>query len=221
MTKQASWKTYCCQWSLEIVDLADLCSLYWPWDGLHHGMKQLCESLTWNFSASFESEIKYINIYIEILTLAHSGCRLLSCLLRLSVCTSIHLSVRASIPPSYYSTGHNIQRILFIFGTAFDLSRSTNSIDYGVSIFIHKDSVVLWNFMNTLTDLLLKGAHLYVGLCLCVGRCQTYCRPLPTVTYISPSSYTEVVGTQPWLTLGRGTSICWPVSVSGQVSDIL
>ena len=30
-----------------------------------------------------------------------------------------------------------------------------NPIDYGVSMLISLDSVALWNFMNTLTDLLL------------------------------------------------------------------
>ena len=68
---------------------------------------------------------------------------------------SIHLYVPPSVCPShpcYQSTTHNIQGILFIFGTAIDLCRSL--VDYGASMFIFQDPVALWNFMNTLTDLL-------------------------------------------------------------------
>ena len=45
--------------------------------------------------------------------------------------------------PHYHSTAHNIQRILFIFGTANDLSRSMNPIGYDVSMFIFWDLVAL------------------------------------------------------------------------------
>ena len=47
------------------------------------------------------------------------------------VCPSVHLSY-----PSYHSTAHNIEQILFIYNTAIDLSRDMNPIDYGVSRFI-------------------------------------------------------------------------------------
>ena len=43
---------------------------------------------------------------------------------------------RRSSCSSYLSTAHNIQWILFIFGTAIDPSMSMNSIGYGVSMFI-------------------------------------------------------------------------------------
>ena len=36
-----------------------------------------------------------------------------------------------------------------------DLSKSIKPMDYGLSIFIFKDPVALWNFMNTLTDVVL------------------------------------------------------------------
>ena len=53
--------------------------------------------------------------------------------------------------PRYYPTAHNIQGILLIFGTAIDLSRSTNFNSYGFSVFI---CGIQWhNFMYTLTDL--------------------------------------------------------------------
>ena len=46
-------------------------------------------------------------------------------------------ALRRPSRPHYHSTAHNIQWILFIFGTANDLGTSTNPIDYGVSIHVH------------------------------------------------------------------------------------
>ena len=72
---------------------------------------------------------------------------------RLSDCPTVRPNVRPS-RDRYYSTAHKIQHILFIFGTSVNLSRSMDPIDYVVSMFICWDLVALWNFVNTLTDLL-------------------------------------------------------------------
>ena len=76
---------------------------------------------------------------------AHLCRRVLSCP-ALSILLSVHLS-----RPCYHSTAYNMQRILFIFHTVVGLSRSMNPMDYGISVFILLDSLVLWNFTNTLT----------------------------------------------------------------------
>ena len=49
-----------------------------------------------------------------------------------------HALCRLSVRPSYprHSTAHNIERIMFIFGTAIDCSRNMNLIDYVVYNFI-------------------------------------------------------------------------------------
>ena len=52
--------------------------------------------------------------------------------------------------PRYHSTSHNIQRILFIFGRAM----LTLVVAWSLLIMGFLCSVALWNFMNTLTDLL-------------------------------------------------------------------
>ena len=49
------------------------------------------------------------------------------------------LSVRPSVhpfPPHYHSAAHNIQRIIFKFGTAIDLCLNMDPVHYGVFIFI-------------------------------------------------------------------------------------
>ena len=62
-------------------------------------------------------------------------------------CRDLHpLFLPPSVHPScpgYHSTAHNIQQILFIFGTVNDLDRSMDPIDYGVSMFIVYDPVAL------------------------------------------------------------------------------
>ena len=45
--------------------------------------------------------------------------------------------------PHYHSTAHNIYLILFIIGTAIDLSGSMNAFDYRASVFIFVDPVAL------------------------------------------------------------------------------
>ena len=78
---------------------------------------------------------------------------------RLSLC----LCARPS-SPHYHSAAHDIYRILFIIGTAIDLSGSMNAFDYRASVFIFVDPVALWNFMNTMTDLLLELGRLRVSV---------------------------------------------------------
>ena len=40
-----------------------------------------------------------------------------------------------------------------MFGTAIDLGKSIDPIEYGVSVFISHDPVALWNVMKSLTNL--------------------------------------------------------------------
>ena len=93
---------------------------------------------------------------LRIITPAHS---VLLCLV-----PSIHQSVRPSCP-HYHSTTHNIQRILFIFNTAIDLSRSMNPIDYGVSMFIFVGSNGILKLYEY-TDWLASWARPAEGSCL-------------------------------------------------------
>ena len=84
-----------------------------------------------------------------LLPLAHLVGRVLLC-----PAPSVHPSVCPSHPP-FHSAAHNTQHKLVIFGTAIDLTRRINPIDYGDSMFIFKDPAALWKFMYTLTDVLL------------------------------------------------------------------
>ena len=89
---------------------------------------------------------KWANYYPWLIR-AVGYCRALC---RMSVCSSIRPSRLR-----YHSADHNISQKMFPFGLTTDLNMSMNPIDYGVSMFIFYDLVALWNFMNTLTDLLL------------------------------------------------------------------
>ena len=74
----------------------------------------------------FRSALQFVTLTHTLVPLAHLGHKVLSCpvlFVRLSICPSC---------PCYHSTAHNIHWILSIFGTANNLGRSMNPIDYGV-----------------------------------------------------------------------------------------
>ena len=89
--------------------------LVWP-----HYIKIQMESITLAAHAAIHAKSE-----MPILPSTHSALRILSCTVP---------SVRPSRSP-YNSTAHNIQRILFIFGTAIDLCRSMNPVNYEISMF--------------------------------------------------------------------------------------
>ena len=120
-------------------------------------MKYISHGDNWYFSDSnwicFQMKIHRMVIEIKtkmtpvisFLPFSHSGCRILSCPV-LSVYLSVHPLVRPSVPPLLPLYSQQYLTDLFMFHTAIDHSRNMNSIDYGVSMFIVEDFVVLWNF---------------------------------------------------------------------------
>ena len=90
--------------------------------------------------------VLFANVY-SFSPSTHSGRSILSCP------TPSVILFACSFRPRPHSSARNIPLILFIFDTAIDIRRSMKPFDYLVSIITFYDPVILWYFMNTLTDL--------------------------------------------------------------------
>ena len=92
--------------------------------------------------------------------------------------------------PCYHSKVKNIQRILFIFDTTIGLSRSMNHVHCRVSMFILKDSVVHWYFVNTVTGCSLGPSLVTTQqYTICNGSCSYLGPPLALSKSLNPTDY--------------------------------
>ena len=95
------------------------------------------------------------------------------------------LGVRPPVRPPcfcYNSTAHNIEMILYIFGTTIAFSRNMIPIDYEVPMYIFQDPVALSNCMNTLTGWRLGPAPITtLESTIYNGPCTYWEQPLTVV----------------------------------------